>query len=270
MSKNIKLGQTSVGLAGRFRLDVNRDPKKFHITNINSFVPYGKGPESRMKFMTQSGAVDSLIISQISTAFKPDDNDIDNHNIQLLIQHPDVMIKGLSDAEYKELVRLNLKKHNPKFTLTNIDRVETDSYDREVKLIQARAILYSLEKPISKERLVWLCSNFGIPYRSQTTNPERYKIELTKAIDKFIQRSETNIEVFVTAIKEIKITEIKFYINELKNLGRITDIGGIFKVGERPVGATDEHIINFYEGNQELYLQHQKEVKDALAGTIMA
>ena len=270
MSSNIKLGNSSVSTIGRFKLDVNRDKNKFAITNINSFVPKGKTAQDRMKFLTPSGAVDALIIHKISTTFKPDSSEIDKHNIEVLIQHHDVMLAGMTQKEYAELVRLGYKKSNPKFTLTNLDRVETESFDNEVELIQARALLYSAEKPISKERLVWLSSNFGIPYRSQITDEKRYKIQLSKGIDAFIQRSKENRNAFLKAMKDIRTTEMIFYINELKNLEVIVDIGGLYKVGDRPIGATDDHIINFYDENNELFLHHQKMVKDNLAGTIMS
>jgi hypothetical protein len=267
MSKTIKLGNNDVTTIGRFILTVNRDKGKFAMTNINSFVPYGKKANDRMKFMTLAGEVDSLMITRISTSYKPDEDLVALHNIEVLIQHPDVMIAGLSKEEYQKLIKLNLKKPNPKFILTNIDRVETEVFDNETELIAARGILYSMDKPLSKQRLVWLSSSLGLSYRNNITDEKRYKIYLTKNIDTFIQKKKANRDKFLELVKDVNRTEIIFYINELKNLGIITDIGGIWKVGDRPIGATVDHIINYFNENQEQYIQHQHQVQEALAST---
>lgn len=267
MSKSVKLGTKDVSVIGTFRLDVNRDKTKFRLTNINAFVPYGKSANDRVKFKTEAGEVDSIIIDKISTIYRPDENELDKFNVMVLLQHPDVFVKGLSDDEHRNLVRLNLKKPNPKFTLTNIDKVETDSFDNETSLIKSRAKLYSDTEPLSKEKLVWLCASFGLPYRTNITDQKRYKQQLIKIIDKYIQYSSDNRKKFDDSLDNIKTTEMKFYINELKNIGIITDIGGIYKVGDRPVGATDDHLVLFYEQNNEIYLLHQEEVRKSLSNT---
>ena len=111
--KNVKLGEkTNVGMNGTFILKVNRDPQKFTLTNINSYVPQGKTVGDRKRFMSTQGEVDTLFIDKISTTFKPDENQNDRHNIEVLIQHFDVFIPGIPEKEWKELVRLNIKKAN--------------------------------------------------------------------------------------------------------------------------------------------------------------
>jgi hypothetical protein len=267
--KNVNLGNLSVSTIGRFKFAVNRDAKKFTLTNINAFVPFGKGPESKMLFKTEAGDVDSLLISKVSVGLRPDESVLDHHNVQVFIQHPDVRIGGMSDADHKKLVDLRIKSPKSKFMITNMDKVQTDNYDVKIKLIEARAVLFSTEKSISKEKLIWLCSSFGIVYRNNILDEKRYKIILKESIDMFIQREVKNIKLFTDAINNINETEMKFYIRELINMERIVDIGGIYKIGDRPVGASIDHIINYYDENKELYLQHQKDVKDNFTKVMM-
>lgn len=272
-SEFITLGKRNVSVAGRFRLDVNRDKKKFALTNISAFVPYGKSIQERIAFKTESGEVNSIIISKVSIPLKPDENELDRHNVSVFIQHPEVRIAGMTEEEHRELVRLKIKKANPKFTITNVDKVETTAFDDEVEIINARGMLYTEEagKALSKERLVWLCANFNLPYRNTSmTDKKRYKIFLTKKLDAFIQSSNENRKAFVESLDNVKKTEMVFYINELKAIEVITDIGGIYKVGDRPVGATIDHIINWYEQNSEIYAGHQEIINNNIAGTNLA
>ena len=81
--------------------------------------------------------------------------------------------------------------------------------------------------------------------------------------------SKDAIKGFNESLDNIKRTEYIFYLNELKNLEVIKDIGGIFKIGERPVGADYDSIINYYDQNQELFLEHKKQVLESMKGTAM-
>ena len=134
MSEFVNLGKTNVAIDGRFKLEVKTNIKKFSLTNINSFVPVGKGVADKMKFLTESGETDTLFIDRVSLLFDP--NKIyDNHNIRTLIQHPNVYIGGMSSEEHMKLVRDGYKVDNPKFTITNVDKVDDDKHKKEVKLV---------------------------------------------------------------------------------------------------------------------------------------
>lgn len=272
--KNVKLGpKANVSLDGRFTLKVNRNPQKFSMTNINSFVPKGKTHQQRMKFMTSNGEVDSLFITKILTTFDPQENEIDKHNVTTLIQHYDVKVIGMTDKEWAELVSLGIKKANPTFTLTNIDRVQTVEFDKEVELIAARGILYSKSDPLSLERLKFLCGALGIPYRSKTTDTKRYRIELIKKLDKYIQnetlnhQNKSNLERFVTFVEDVQKTEYLYYISELKALEIITDIGGIWKIGIKPIGPDDDSLIDYYSKNPDIFIEHKKLVIEKTSTT---
>lgn len=275
MSKTIKLGdKANVIMDGRFKLKVLVDPKKFRLTNINSFVPYGKTVKDRIQFMTENGPVDSLLIGQVSIVFDPSRSDVERHNVEALIQHPEVRILGMPKEEYQELVRLNLKKANPKFTIVNVDRVKTIEFDKETELIEARYLLRNKKNPLSKDKLIFLCSRFGLSYRSKTEDPARYKIELINKLDKFIstenvfENGKTNLQVFVECIDDIKNTEMYFYISELIKMDIISDMGGVYKIGIRPVGPNKNSIIDYYESNPELFKEHKKLVLENLQGVL--
>ena len=246
--KSVKIGNKNVNLIGKFQLKVNvSDEKKFRMTNIHGFVPTGKTLSDKLEFMTKSGSVNFLFVPKIITKFNPDVNEIDRHNIAILIQHPNVMIAGMSPEDYELLVRMNLKNSNPKFTLTNIDKADDDVYEDEVELINLRQKLYSLDKPISKEQLIHMASNFGIPYRTEISDEIRYKKYLQKSIDKFIQSKKENRAIFSETLLNMKMAEMKYYISEFIIAGFVTDLGGIYKVGPKPVGASINSIISYFE-----------------------
>ena len=247
--KTVTIGKSNVSLIGNFQLKYNGDIKRFRMTNINSFVPPGKSIEDKLFFKTQTGFVESLIISKTILSFKPDVLPDDLHNVNVLIQHRDVKIDGLTKEEHENLVKLGLKKSNPKFTLTNIDKVDDEAYDREVELIELKAILYSKKKPLSKEMLIFIASNFGIPYKNQFTNEERLIRFLQKRIDQKLQSDTTIRTKFSELIENIKLTEMVYYLNEFEEAGFVSYIGGIYKVKNIPIGANREKLVEYFESN---------------------
>lgn len=262
------IGRKNVEVIGRFQLKVNRDPVRFKITNINSFVPSGKTNEDRMKFMSRSGLVDSLIIDKLVVSFNPDRNEIDLHNITAFINHPDVKLDGFSDQEHMELVRMNLKKSNPKFTLTNIDRVSDEKFDEEVKLIQLRGKLFSVTNPLTIEMLVHLCSSFGIAYKTDISDAERYRKFLLKKIDSYIQVNSENRTAFVDAVDNMKLTEMVYYINEFEAAGIVSYQSGIYKIQDTPVGASRAKLIQYFEQNPSAFQEFKEVITDMNKGKI--
>lgn len=276
MSNSTFIGDKEISTIGKFRLDYTGDKKRLTLTNLFSFVPYGKTQKDRIHFHSPTGLIDHLFIDRPSMSFKPDENEIDRLNVSVLIQHHDVRIAQMSMEDHQKLVKLKLKNSNPRFILTNVDRVEDDSYDREGELILARATLRSKDKAISKKKLIWLCSKFGISFRSEITDTERYMQFLVRQMDNFLQRgnehypkSQQAIVAFNDSLMNIKRTEYIYYLNELKNIEVIKDIGGIFKIGEKPIGADYDALINYYEQNQDLFLQHKQLVLNTIKNTIM-
>lgn len=263
MSNNVNLGKQNISIDGRFRLDVKADKKKFALTNINSFVPVGKTMKEKVRFLNDSGETDFLMIDRISLLFDPKKHN-DLHNIGVFIQHPNVYIGGMSAEQHMELVRQGLKVDNPKFIITNVDKVEDDSFKKERVIMKVRAKLYDDDKPLSTDRLVWLCSYFKIPYKSDITEKNRYNAELTKRLDKFVQESELNAEKLKNCLDEMKRLQMIFYINELMEIGIVEDFSGVYKISDRPVGAGIDQVIMWYEQNNQIFLEHQKMIDDKL------
>ena len=269
MSKNkqtIRLGDAnlSVDVVGKFSFKVQRDPKKFRLTNINAFVPRGKGPEDMLKFINSQGETDSLLIEKIQYVLDPDNNVQDRHNVSVLIQHPDVKIDGIPEEEWAKLVKAGLKKSNPKFIIKSLEKAETVDYDYEADLIEAKYKLFSKDKPISTDLIMHICGVLGIPYRLQDIESEdKRRKELIKRLSNHISVKSkpgiaSNLDKFNSALKNVQNTEVLFYINELISLELIKDFGGIYKVGDRPVGSTKEDIVNYYASNKDIYLEHKK------------
>ena len=264
MSEFVQLGEKSVVVEGRFKLDVLKDKKKFSLTNINSFVPVGKTAKDRVRFKTESGEVESLFIDRHSVLFDPT-KDVDRHNIMVFIQHPAVMLGGVGgQEEHDKLVKRGLKNPKPDFMITNVDKARNEKRRKEISILKIRSKLYNDDAPLSIEKLVWICSNFGIPYKSEITDRQRYKDTLLEKIDNYISSSEENAKKFNEAISKIKLTEMKFYINELLNAEIIENFGGIYKIEDRPIGGSIEHVIQFYEQNNDIFLGHQNIVKQRL------
>lgn len=267
--KTVKLGNKNVDVIGRFQLKLNTsEPKKFRMTNILSFIPAGKTMEDKKMFLSASGSVEGLFIENIVTNFNPDKSDIDAHNVAVLIEHPNVRLAGVSEEEHQKWVKSGVKESNPKWTLTNLDKLDNENYNKEVELIELRYKLYSREKPLAKEQLIWLASSFGIQYKTAITEPERYKQYLQKQIDQALQRDAQKRTDFLEALNNIKLTEMKYYIKEFEDLGFITCNSGFYKMEHRPIGASLSSVIQYFENNpsefnmmkEQVILQHSNTV----------
>lgn len=275
MSKTVKLndGKMGVDTSGRFQLKVNTDSKKFRMTNINGFVPYGRKIEDKLNFMSEAGEVEHFLIDKIKTTLFPDEKSVDEWNVRVLIQHPDVRIDGIPDSEWDILVKKNLKKSRCKFSLVNLDKIQNEAFDNEAELIEAKYLLYNKKNPITKERLLWLCTRFNLATRTHIQDEEQQRKFYIKLLERFVEVTDvrqmfdtkkSNIETFVDALDRIKETEFLFYIENLIDIGIIVDYSGVFKVGDRPIGSTKKHIIDFYEANQDVYREHKKVVLESI------
>lgn len=245
--KTVKIGKKSIDLVGRFSLEVRADKNKFRMTNIDAFIPAGGTIEDKVKFLSKSGFINSVFISKIMTIFYPDDDKMDAHNVDAFIRHPDVRIGGMSDADHDELVSLNLKKSNPRFILTNIDKVADEKHDEDIKLLELRSMIYDKSRPISKEKLIHLASGFGIPYTTKIQDEVLYTKHLQKVLDKHIQSNPKDRPLFLEMIENWKLTEMKYYISEFIANGNVSDAGGFYKVGPKPIGASLNSVISYFE-----------------------
>lgn len=268
--KTVQIGKKSIDLMGRFSLEVRADKSKFRMTNIDAFIPQGGTINDKVLFLSKSGFIKSVFISKLVTVFYPDDEKLDAHNVDAFIRHPDVRIGGMSDAEHDELVSLGLKKSNPRFVLTNIDKVADDKHEDEIKLLQLRSMIYDVSRPISKEQLIWLCSAFGIVYVTKIQDEVLYKKHLQKVLDKHIQSNPKDRPSFVEAIENWKLTELKYYISEFIINGNVSDIGGIYKVGPKPIGASLNSVISYFENNPTEFQVLKDLIIDKYRNTVLS
>lgn len=268
--KTVKIGKRSIDIVGRFSLEVRADKNKFQMTNIDAFIPSGGTIKDKVQFLSKVGLINSVFISKLITIFYPDDDQLDAHNVDAFIRHHDVRIGGMSDADHDELVNLGLKKSNPKFILTNIDKVADDKHEEEIKLLQLRSMIYDENRPISKEQLIWLASTFGISYVTKIQDEVLYKKYLQKVLDKHIQSNPKDRSSFVEAIENWKMTEMRYYISEFILNGNVSDIGGIYKVGPKPIGASLNSVISYFENNPSEFQVLKDVVIDKYKNTVLS
>ena len=254
----LNLVNVDVEITGKFQFSLSdkNSMKKTKLTNIDSFVPIGKTQADRLRFLSESGEVDTLFIGKPIVILDPDKSVIDKHNVKVLIQHFDVFLPDVPEAEWKKMVDKKIKKSNPKFTLINVDKKKTEAFENEQNLIKTRATLY--QDTMSLERLKWLCSTLGIGYRSATVDPERLKIEYISKLDKYLQSSKENIKKFNEYVANIKRTESLYFINLFMEKGLVKEFGSIYKVGDVPVGSNKDEVIQYFQENIELFQNYQK------------
>lgn len=254
----VNLVNVDVEVTGKFQFSLSNKNsiKKTKLTNIDSFVPVGKTQQDRLRFLSENGEVDTLFIGKPIVIFNPDSSVIDKHNVKVLIQHFDVFLPDIPEAEWKKMVEKKIKKSNPKFTLVNVDKKNIEKFQTEQNLIKTRSMLYN--ENMTLERLKWLCSSLGVGYRSATTDTERLKIEYITKLDKFLQTSKENITRFVDFVNNIKRTEGLYYINLFMEKNLVKEFGSIYKVGDVPVGSNKDEVIQYFQENIELFQNYKK------------
>ena len=272
---SVKLGDYQVSKIGRFTLRVLKSPKKFRLTNVPAYIPKGKTIADKVTFRTPEGRqVESLIVDRISIPLRPDELEADKHNVDVLIRHPKVKIGGISNEQWRALIDAGLKAAKPEFELTNIDQQNVEQMNEEADLVIVRAMLLNKKNPIGVEKLQWLCTVFGLGYKTNISDPERHRATLVKKLDKFIQEPNTrvngksNLERFEDAMGDLKRTEAIYYVRELQSMEVITKFGGIYKVAERPVGSSEDSVIDFYNDNPEIFAEHKNLVLQAMRSTV--
>lgn len=266
----VKIGKKDVELIGRFQLEVKADKNKFKMTNINAFIPQGKTINDKVKFLSASGLVNSLFISKLITIFDPDKSEMDAHNVDVFIRHYDVRIGGMTENDHRELVTAGIKSSNPKFVLTNIDKVADERHEEDIQLLKLRTKIYDDSNPLSKEQFIWLASNFGIAYRTAIQDEVRFKTYLQKELDKFVQRNKENRKAFMDALDNLKLTEMKYYINEFEQEGFVKEMGGMYKVGLKPVGASINSVISYFENNPSDFQAYKTEIIQKNNNTVLS
>ena len=248
-------------ISGKYELiDLKALPKKHVASNVVAFIPPGKSIADRIMFHTASGQVDSFVATKVRTVLDPDNSEIDRLNVSSLMKNNNVKLFGMSDSEHKSLVSKGLKKSNPRFMLKSLNHASSKKFDQTKSLIKARFVLYDDNSNLDKQKLIWLCSYFGIPYRNDISDVKKYKENLVNRLDKFIQKSQENIDLFLKTLDEIKSIEVNYYITELMRMGIVSFYNGIYKFEDRPIGATVKDIISFLESSPTLYESMKKKV----------
>lgn len=253
----VNLVTTDVEVNGKWQLSLNNGgPKKIRLTNIDSFVPVGKTQADRLRFLSENGEVDTLFIGSPIVIFKPDESIIDKHNISVLLQHFDVFLPDIPEKQWQKMVEKRIKKSVPKFKLINLDKRINENFAKEQNLVKIRGILYG--ESMSLERLKWLCSVCGVGYRSATTDSARLKAEYITKLDKYIQANDENAAKFYDFVNNVKKTEGLYYLNLFMEKGLVKEFGGIYKVGDVPVGSSKDEVIQYFQENIELYQNYKK------------
>jgi len=256
----VQIGGKSFPISGRWKLTLNRDAKKFHATNINSFIPYGKSSEDIVKFQNVHGAVDFLLITKLITVFDPDKHDIDAANVKVLIQHPNVRLEEMSDKEHERLVKENLKKDNPEYTLVNVDKKSLQVHTEARDMIDIQYMIMGTKTTLNKKRLMYICSALGLATRSEIQDEERYVAFLQQSLISHLTVNKDERAKFILFYDKIADAEVLYFIEEMITLGLIEEFGGMYKIGVKPVGFTIQDIKEYFINQPDEYEAFKMEV----------
>ena len=64
------------------------------------------------------------------------------------------------------------------------------------------------------------------------------------------------------------MTEMRYYINEFKEFGIVSEQSGIFKIEDRPIGASIGKVIEFFESNPSIFQAYKEQIIEAATGKI--
>jgi hypothetical protein len=257
----IQIGGKSFPISGRFKLTLNRDPQKFHATNINSFIPYGKSTESIVQFQGLRGPVDFLMITKLITPLDPDKHEIDAANVRVLIQHPNVRLEEMTDKEHELLVKANLKKDNPEFTLVNIDKQSLQIHTESRDMIDIQFMIMGTKTTLTKKKLMYIASALGLPTRSEIQDEERYMVQLQKTVISHLTVNKDDRAKFMLYYDKIADAEVLYFIEEMIAQGLIEEFGGMYKIGVKPVGFSIKDIREYFINQPEEYEAFKLEVQ---------
>ena len=263
MSNNTRVFNTGRGQAikvdatGKFLLEKKiaaSKRQKFTLTNIVAEVPYGKTKESKDFFYTSDlSPLNSLYIDKIKTTFEPDKSLADAKNVLALIGHRDVRVAEMSDEQHSQLVRLKLKKSNPKFILTNIDKVRDEKHQATKEKVQALSLIYN--KTYSAKQLSYICSEFNIPYKIEETFEDAKRDALEIKIEKWLDKSDKNPGLLIAKIENLSEMEDSFYFDQFERLGLIVFSDGYYRLAsdKKPIGMNRDHVIDYNRTNVQDY-----------------
>lgn len=269
-SRTINVGSSKVSGNGRFKLVCLKDPSKFVLTNIDSFIPYGKTIDNMVQFYDETGPVKFLLVSRIESILKPDDSDVDAKNVTTLIQHPDVRLLDLSDSEHEELVRLNLKKSNPRFTLINLDKSDQTKYEEEVDMYEISYLITTKKKnALSKKKMMYLASSVGVNIHSEIKDEERYLADLKQKTINHLRVNKDLRETFMHFYDNLEKAELEFYVNEMMRHGIIKDFGGMLKLEDKPIGYKRSDIMDYFAANEDEFNVLKEKIQKYNSNTVM-
>lgn len=258
----IQIGGKTFALSGRFKLTCNRDPQKFAVTNLNSFIPKGKTQSQKVNFRDEHGERPFLLIMRITEFYRPDESDIDAHNVAVLIQHPEVRLLDMSDKEHQNLVDQGLKKGNPEFTLVNIDKAAMDAHNARRDMIDIEYQIMGKKSTLNKKRLMYISAALKLNTRSEIQDEKRYIAFLQEQLINHLKNNVADREMFDYYFEKINDAEVMYFIDELIKLGKIVEFGGMYKIDDKPVGFEIKNIKDYFATNEDEYAQFKLFVQE--------
>lgn len=261
-------GNVTVTATGKFELEKRISSsklQKFVLTNILSEVPFGQDSSKRQYFYTENGqAINSLYIHKIKTYFDPDKNNMDLKNVLTLINHRDVRIASMSDAEHSQLVKLKLKKSNPNYVLTNIDFVVDQKHNLTKLKVKAMHIIFTSE--YTSKQLCFICAHFNIPYSLEESMEESKRDALERKLKSWLDRDDDNSRLLIEKIDSITEMEDAFYFDQFLSYGFIVFENSFYRMNNDtvPIGLNRESVIAYFRTHKENYDYLKMEVAKVL------
>lgn len=256
--KEFKIGindSINVSLIGKFVLErkiEERKRQKFRLANLTSEVPFNS--KDRFYFYDNYGnPVNSLYIDRIKTVFSPDDNSVDKSNLISLMTHSDVRIQSMTDEEHQKLVKAKLKKSNPRYLLTNIDKVKDAKHEDQRSTVKAMSLIY--DNNYTSKQLVYFCSLFNLPYSLEETFENAKKTNLESRLISWVQKDVGNATKLISKIDDLTTAEDSWYYDQLMKYGIVHNNDGYYKIADshKPIGIDKESVVKYLQTEKEAY-----------------
>lgn len=258
----IRFGGKNHALSGRFKLILNRDPRKFFVANLDGFVPKGKTLKEIVKFHDENGERPFLLITKLVTFFDPDKSDVDAANVAVLIQHPEVRLLDMSEKEQQQCIDDGIKKGNPEYTLINIDKQIMDDYDASQDMIEFEYLIKSKKSTLNKKRLMYISGALNLPTRSEIQDEKRYIAHLQNQLIGHLRGNEKDREMFSYYYDKINDAEVLYFIDEFIKMGIIEEFGGMYKLDTKPLGFEIKNIKDYFATAEDEFAAYKLKVQE--------
>jgi hypothetical protein len=188
--------------------------------------------------------------------------------LEWLIHHPEVVVEGYKG--HKGFDRWSqLKNTNSPFKLVNLDAKEQAELENEefVDQLVGRVMLEGGKQAIGLDRLRWLLSALGRPYRSNryAGDPTKEKRFLRKSLKNYIRSGMEQAKEVAHQLENNRFENKKadYYVKELVRLDVFKYRNNLYEYEGMPVAATTSGIVKLWLDNPIAKEEHLAALEEA-------